>query len=109
MAGLTAGRRRIRLVARDRSGRKASASVVVRLDQAQPTFLRLAGPKRIGRRTRQITLRVSSSVPATLFVAGRRFRVERKARRIRSASSAGGAPSGLRRRFLTARYAPREP
>ena len=73
VAGLTAGRRRIRLVARDRSGRKASASVVVRLDQAQPTFLRLAGPKRIGRRTRRITLRVSSSVPATLSVAGRRF------------------------------------
>ena len=45
VAGLAAGRRRIRLVARDRSGRKASASVVVRLDQAQPTFLRLAGPE----------------------------------------------------------------
>jgi hypothetical protein len=83
--GLPAGRRRIRLTARDRFGRVRSASVVVRLTAARPLFLVLAGPTSVKRSARSVALKVSTSLPARLTVRGgargqQRFFVSRKKR-----------------------------
>jgi hypothetical protein len=88
--GLPAGRRRIRVVARDRRGRSASASVAIRVLRATPQFLRLGRPSRIARRARRIVLRVASSLPATLRAGGRRYNVDRRAKRIAVPIRPGG-------------------
>jgi hypothetical protein len=88
VSGLPGGRRRIKLIARDRFGRRATAAVVVRLRATLPLFLKLQAPRTAGRKARSLRLTVSSSVPATLVVriAGRRaqrFAVGRETRRLK--------------------------
>ena len=80
--GLPPGRRRLRVVARDRRGREGSASVVVRVARVTPQFLRLGRPARVARNARRVVLRVTSSVPATLRAGGRRHPVSRRPRRV---------------------------
>ncbi|MDP8908758.1 MAG: hypothetical protein M3N47_06495 [Chloroflexota bacterium] len=82
VTGLPAGRRRIRLTARDGSGRRTTASVAVRITAVKPLFLVLKGPERLGRRARKVRLRVAASIPATLLVRGQRFGVNRRARSV---------------------------
>ena len=87
--GLTAardlqpGRVRLRLVARDRHGRRGSASVRIRVLAARPFFVTLTAPRRISRRARSIRLRVATNVTATLKAGGRRYRVTRHGRSVR--------------------------
>lgn len=87
VSGLPAGARQIELVARDRVGRTAMASLVVRLLATRPLFLTLQAPRKLGRKTRSLRLTVSSSLDATLTVqvAGlrpQRFAVGRRARHL---------------------------
>ncbi len=77
IADLPAGRQRIRLIARDRFGRTASASVLVRLRASRPVFIALRVPGRIGRHTRSLRLHVTSSLPARLVIRGAGSRAQR--------------------------------
>ncbi len=86
-ARLPAGRHRVDLIARDRSGRTARDSVIVNLTGARPLFLTLEAPASARRSTRTLRLRVASSFTATLTVSGaggraQRFSVNRKSRRL---------------------------
>ena len=98
-ADLTPGRQRIRLVARDRSGRTGSASVPVRVIATRPQVLSLSGPKRIGRAARAITLQIAVSVRARLTVNHRSFAVGSTPRRVRIPIRAGRKPLALRLRL----------
>jgi hypothetical protein len=80
--GVRAGVRRIRLVARDRTGLAGTAAVTVRVQAVRPAFLLLRAPRRLTGRARRLTLRVASSVPAVLRAGGRRHRVGRRPRRV---------------------------
>jgi hypothetical protein len=87
VAGLPAGAQRIRLVARDRFGRTASASVLVRLGASRPVFLTLRIPAKISRHARSLRLTIASSVPARLVIRGagsraQQFAVGRASRRV---------------------------
>jgi hypothetical protein len=90
-----AGKPRIRLVARDRSGRAGSASVRIRVIAAAPQFLRLDSPSRLGARAKRVVLRVASTLPATLRVGGRRFRLTRRTKRVTLVIRPGAAPLSL--------------
>lgn len=96
VSGLAAGRRRLRLVARDARGRTRTAAVTVRLRAAQPTFLRLSAPRRVSGTARLLRLRVASSIPATLRVGRQRFAVGRRMRSIRLRIRRGRSPLALR-------------
>lgn len=80
VSALRPGRHTIRLVARDRFGRTGSARVKVRLKAAAPRFLRVKVPTRLRRKARRLTIRLSSTIPATLRVSGKR--VQRKRGRL---------------------------
>ncbi len=84
---LSRGRHRIRVVATDARGRRATASMTVQVVAAKPQFERLSAPQRIGRSARRLTLQVAATVPARLTVAGdgvtrTRASVGRKSRRL---------------------------
>ncbi len=101
VADLAPGRHRIRLVATDAGGRRATAAVTVRVVPVTPRLERIAAPARIGTRARRVVLRVASTVPATLTVTGRgvvrtRARVDRRTRRVIVAVRPGGRPLQLR-------------
>ncbi len=78
VSALRPGKHKIRLVARDRFGRIGSDRVTVRLKAAAPRFLRVKAPSKLGRRARRLSLRVSSTIPATLRISGKRVRQTRK-------------------------------
>jgi hypothetical protein len=85
VSGLPAGRDRIDLLARDRSGRVGRASAVVTLGAARPLFLKLRTPRAVRRTARSLRITVSSSVSATLIVETpgvrmQRFSVDRRTR-----------------------------
>lgn len=71
VTGLPAGGARITLVARDRRGRTASASVLVRGIAERPQFMVLSVPRRLSSRSRVLVLRVSSLAPARLTISGK--------------------------------------
>jgi hypothetical protein len=98
-ADLSPGRQRIRLVARDRTGRRGSATVPVRVIATRPQLLSLSGPKRVGRRARSLRLQIAVSVRARLTVNGRSFPVGRKARSVRIPIRAGRGAVRLRLRL----------
>jgi hypothetical protein len=100
VAGLPAGRQRIELLARDRFGRVARASVDVLMRGAKPLFLKLAAPTHVSGRARSISLTVASSIDATLDVkVGRlptqHFAVGRTARRLSIRIKPGHTPLTL--------------
>jgi len=72
----------LRLVARDGSGRAGSARLRVRVARQRLRLLDLSYAKRVPRRARTLTVRVRLSAPATLRVAGKRFRIGTGLRRI---------------------------
>ena len=76
------GADRITLVARDASGRTASASTVVHVRPVELPFLRLSLPKRVSRRARQLRLRAASALPSTLIVGHKRYSISRTTRTI---------------------------
>ena len=79
---LPAGRRRLRLTARDRAGRSATASVPVRVLPVTPQFIELKAPASIRRRARTLRLRVLTNVTAAMRIGRQRFRVGRRPRTI---------------------------
>jgi hypothetical protein len=81
--GLSPGRHKIRLLARDRFGRTGRKSVAVVITGARPLFLTLKAPAAIKRKARIVRLKVSASLPARLRVRKQTFRVGRKARAVR--------------------------
>ena len=97
--GIRPGRRRVRLEARDQLGRIGRDSVVVHIVPVRPRFIRPIAQ----RRARKAVLRLASTVPATLRVVGRRYRVNRERRsitvparrRLRLVLAAGGRRSAL--------------
>ena len=80
--GLPAGTRTIRLVATDARGRSATATQRIRVAAVRPQFLLFDAPETVRRTARSVSIRVASTVPATLRIAGRRFAVGRTPRRV---------------------------
>jgi hypothetical protein len=95
VSGLRPGKRTLRLVARDRHGRTGSASVSVRVLRARPRFLVVRGPTRLRRTARTLSLRIASSVPATLTAGGRRFAVSPRTSRLTIPIRPGSKPLNL--------------
>jgi hypothetical protein len=101
VTGLPAGRHRIDLVATDRFGRRGRASVEVVLRASRPVFIVLSVPRSAKRRARSLSLRVASSLPATLLVripglAPQRFSVGRHPRRLNVRIRRGRTTLGLK-------------
>ena len=99
-AGLRPGRHVIRLVARDRLGRRAGASVRLRVRAVKPAVLSLAAPEAVGPTARRLRLSIASTVAARVVVRGSGVRsaVARVSRRPRSVSvrvRPGGEPLHL--------------
>jgi hypothetical protein len=69
-AGLAPGRRRITLRARDSQGRIGSTSIVIHVISVAPQFLTLKAPGKLGRHAHRVVLRLASSVPAAVLIAG---------------------------------------
>lgn len=80
--GLPAGARSIRLVATDRFGRRATATVAIRVFASPPQFTVLRAPARMSRGARSVRLRVASAIPATLLVGPRSRSLDRTVRTI---------------------------
>ncbi len=80
--GLPAGTRAIRLVATDARGRSAAAVIRIRVTAVAPQFLEFDGPATVARSARMVQVRVASTLPATLRIAGGRYAVGRTPRRL---------------------------
>jgi hypothetical protein len=93
---LPAGRRRLRLTARDSRGRVGTASVQVRIFAVAPRFVELKVPSSIPRDARRLNVRVATTVSATLNVGRQNFRVGRRARRVAIRVKPGGKQLRLR-------------
>ena len=93
---LPAGRRRLRLTARDRAGRSATASVAVRVFPVTPQFIELKAPGAISRKARRIRLHVVTNITATLRIGDQRFHVTRRPRTISVRVRPGRRPLRLR-------------
>jgi hypothetical protein len=70
VAGLPAGVRRLRLVARDATGRTASDFVRVRILAVRPLPLRLVVPRVLSRAARSLSVRIAPTVPSRITGAG---------------------------------------
>lgn len=79
---LAPGRRRLRLVARDRFGRAAARSVVIRVLPSTPRVVFLRAPRRIGRRARVVAMRLATAGPVTVSLGRARFAAGRRPRRL---------------------------
>jgi hypothetical protein len=93
---LKPGKHTLRLVARDKSGRKGQASVQVRVGKTTPAFLVLKVPKALKRRARRVTIRAAASLPGTLSIGRSRFKIDRRTRRFRVGVRRGKRPVKLR-------------
>jgi len=96
-SGLAPGLVRIRLVARDRRGRAAIASIRMRVSAASPFFTSLLWPGRIRRGARSLVLKAATNEPALLGAGGKRYRVGPRVRRLRVAVPRGRRPFTLQR------------
>jgi hypothetical protein len=99
--GLPAGRHRIVLEARDRSGRVGRDSAEVTLTGARPLFLGLRVPSSVKKNARAVRVRVAASLISSLRVTGaggraQRFRVDRHHRTITVRLKRGAKPLELR-------------
>jgi len=89
---LPPGLNHIRLVARDPSGRTASASVTVKIGAvALPAFLKLKLPSRLSASAHKLTLEASAALPATLTIGRRSFKLSTKLKKLSVAIAAGHA------------------
>jgi hypothetical protein len=89
---LPPGVNHLRLVARDPSGRTASASVTVTITAVRLPFLALAIPKHVGRKARSLTLRGSARIPTTVTIGRDRFRLTTKTKTFVLPISRGRTP-----------------
>ena len=99
--GLPAGRHRIVLEARDRSGRVGRDSVTVTLTGARPLFLALRVPSSVKKNARVVRVRVVASLASSLPVTGaggraQQFQVDRHHRTISVRLKRGSRPLNLR-------------
>ncbi len=101
--GLPPGLRRIRLVARDRLGRRGIATVRVRIVAVRPRFLVLEAPRHLRPGAHSLALRISANVRALLTVRGVRYRVDRRPRRIQVRVDPGRRPLRLPLRLRAGR------
>jgi uncharacterized protein YndB with AHSA1/START domain len=79
---LPAGTRRLRLVARDRTGRKGVASLAVRVRRPRLRIARLVVPAKVRRKATTMTVRIRTSAPARLTVGRRRYRIGRRTTKV---------------------------
>jgi hypothetical protein len=93
---LPAGRRTLKLEARDRLGRVGTASLRVVIRAVPPKFVELTVPASVRRSARRLTIRVSTNLSAVLTVAGQRFLVGRRPRTIAVRVKPGAQPIRLR-------------
>jgi hypothetical protein len=77
---LPRGARRLTLVARDRTGRKGSASV--RVETPRLRIVSLQMPLEVGKDARTMKVRIRSSAPATLTAGGRHYPLRARATRL---------------------------
>jgi hypothetical protein len=99
--GLPAGRHRLVLEARDKSGRVGRDSVAVTLSGARPLFLTLGVPSSVKKTARVLRVRVTASVGSTLSVSGaggraQQFKVDRHHRTIKLKLKRGSKALKLR-------------
>ena len=106
---LTAGRHTIRLSARDRTGRTASAAVSVTILPVPPVITRLSAPPRLSTKARSVTLQISVLAPARLTIGRVHATVGRALRTIRVPVARGKKPLVLVLRFSSGRYTARFP
>ena len=79
---LNAGRVRLRLVARDASGRTGSTTRTVRVTPVPLRITRLRVPPTVRRSASTVTVRLAASGPAILRARGQRFSVGTRTRRL---------------------------
>ncbi len=79
---LPRGRVTVRLVARDRHGRSSTSRAVIRVRAPQPGLTQLEGKRVVGAGARSATFRIRTTAPAVLRIAGRRYAVGLKARKL---------------------------
>ena len=89
---LPAGVNHIRLVARDPAGRTASATLTVTVNHVNLPFLKLTIPNHVSRGAGKLTLRGAASIPATLTIGRRSFRLGTKSTDFSLPISRGKAP-----------------
>ncbi len=70
LSGLRVGTRRLTLTARDRSGLTATATVRLKVKKVTPRLLTFAGPKKLARSARTVTVKLSASAPGTARISG---------------------------------------
>ncbi len=75
---LPRGTRKLRLVARDRTGRIGTATLSVRVRAPRLRLIGLQVPAKVARKARSMKIRLHTSAPATLTAGGRRYRVGRR-------------------------------
>ena len=75
---LPLGARRLALVARDRTGRKGTSRLPLRVEAPRLRIVDLDVPLKVSRRTRTVTVQIKTSAAAVLNAARRRFRVGTK-------------------------------
>jgi hypothetical protein len=80
---LPPGTTRLRLVARDATGSTATTTRTVAVAPVALTLRRASAPTRVRPGARRVTVTVATSVPATVRVGGRRFRVGPRAVKLR--------------------------
>ncbi len=82
-ARLPRGARRLRLVARDRSGHRGVATLRLSVGARTLRLLSASVPLRVPRGARSVEVRLRASARAVLTVAGRRFRIGAKGARVK--------------------------
>ncbi len=82
-ARIPAGRVKLRLQARDRRGRRASATRVLVQEPVTLDLTELRAPDRVTRRTKRITVRIAATTPSRARIGGRTVRVGTKTRKVR--------------------------
>lgn len=86
---LPPGTNHITLIARDRSGRTASATISVDVAEVSLPFLTLSVPARLGRHAHALTLRAASIIGGTLSIGHRTLHLTHRLRRYTLAVSPG--------------------
>lgn len=66
------------ITATDARGLKTTEKLKVRLRPAAPAFIDLKVPARIGTKARTLTVRASTTFPATMTAGGRRYATSRR-------------------------------
>ena len=80
---LAAGRHRVTLTARDRSGRIGTASVTIRVVSAPPTLTVLKAPHRISSKARKLIVRIATLAADTLNIGRARVVLGRHVKAVR--------------------------